>query len=369
VVPGAAPAAVAADALVAQAQQAQQRGDLVTARDLLLTALQRDPGNAAARTALAAVDSQATGTPAPFHGDPAGGDVRLQASLAEARMLVSRAELLAAGGRFEDAIVLLAQSRVQLQPYTGDEAVRAETQRIDGLLGAYRERQLVARDEQGRSERKASRDAAESASQANVRTAAARLDERIARIEELEAKGLIESTLAACRKLVDAHPDNQRVERLYARLIERSHVQRELSINERRDELLQETQERLERSLIPSGFDGWPTFPSDWHLRHVERGSLEGPTALEPWEQAINEKLSSRLSYNLVEQNAIEALTALAKQAGVNLVIDPSVFANGDVVVTLKADDITLRSTLSWICRLVDTKWHVDRGAVYIGGT
>jgi type II secretory pathway component GspD/PulD (secretin) len=366
--PGVASTTVTVDALVAQAHAARQSGNLVTARDLLVTALQRDPANAAARSALAVVDSEMVGAPTRLDGDPVGGDVRKQAALAEARMQASRAELLAASNRFEDAIVLLSQSRVALLPYAENEAVRSEAERIDGMLTAYRERHLVAQDHDTRDQRTAARQAAEQRSRHALRSDAVLLDERIARIDELAGKGFIESALAACRKLVDTHPDNQRVERLYTGLIARSHTQRELSIVEQRDELLQETQERLERSLIPSGFDGWPSFPDDWNQRHTLRGNLDAPLALEPWEQAINEKLAIRLSFNLVEQNAVEVLSALAKQAGINLIVDPSVFANGDVVVTLKANDITFRNALSWICRLADTKWYVDRGAVYIGG-
>jgi len=373
VVPGAAPVGVTSDALLAQAQATRAIGDLVTAQELLRTVLQRDPGNAAARSALAAVDSQMTGSPERLDGDPASGnsandDVRIQASLAEARMQISRAELLAAGNRFEDAIVLLAQSRVLLLPFGENVAVRAETRRIDDLLTAYRERHLVTRDREVQDQRTSARVAAETRSRYSVHAEAAQLDERIARIQELDHKGFIESALAGCRKLTDAYPGNERVERLYASLIARSHTKRELSIVEQRDELLQETLERLKRSLIPSGFDGWPSYPDDWHLRHTAQGTLEAPIALEPWEQSINEKLATRLSFNLVEQNAVEVLTALAKQAGINLIVDPSVFASGDVVVTLKANDITFRNALSWICRLADTKWYIDRGAVYVGG-
>ncbi|HEX3133708.1 MAG TPA: hypothetical protein VHX44_09035, partial [Planctomycetota bacterium] len=368
VIPGSAPVAVTSDALMAQAQAARSAGDLVLARELLRTALEHDPGNAAARAALAVVVSQMQGVPVRLEGDPAGGDVRIQASLAEARMQVSRAELLAAGNCFEDAITLLAQSRVLLLPYAESAPVRDETQRIDGLLTAYRERHLVSQDQDTRAERESARVAAENRRNHSLRSEAAQLDERIARVKELENKGFIESALANCRKLIDAYPGNERVEKLYASLIARSHVKRDLSIVEQREELLQETQERLERSLIPSGFDGWPSFPDDWDQRHTLRGNLEAPIALEPWEQAINEKLATRLSFNLVEQNAVEVLTALAKQSGINLIVDPSVFANGDVVVTLKANDITFRNALSWICRLAGTQWYIDRGAVYVGG-
>lgn len=377
VIPGGAPAPIAADALVAQAQALRQAGDLVTARELLMTALQRDPSHAPARTLLASIDSQKAGRPAQLDGDPVAGahggasgdDVRLQSTLAEVRMQVARAELLAAGNRFEDAIVLLAQAQAALKPYGEQAAVQPESQRIATLVSTYQERLVVTHDRDARNARESGRQAAEERARHVQQGELALLSERIARVEALERKGFIESALAACRRLVDSHPTDRQVAALHARLITRSHAQRELTIEEQRAELLQETHERMERSLIPTGFDGWPDFASDWHLRHTDRGYLDAPVKLEPWEDAINEKLSARLSYNLVEQNAVEVLSALAKQVGVNLIVDPSVFANGDVVVTLKANEITFRNTLSWICRLANTRWFVDRGAVYIGGT
>lgn len=361
-------ATLAADTLVVQAEALRTSGDLVGAREILKAALQRDPGHVGAWTALASLESQSAGTPAPFDHDPVGGDVRLQAALAESRMLASRGELLAAGGRFEDAIVLVSQARVMLQPYLVNDVVRAEAQNLDGQLSAYRERHLVERDVAMRDARRDARRSAEAFTRRAEKNAAARLTERIERIEELERKNFIESALAACRKLVDEYPHDPRVEALYARLITKSHTLRELSIKEQRDELVQETLERLERSLIPTGFDGWPDFAPDWHLRHVDQVGLGAPTRLEPWEQALTEKLSTRVSFNFVEQNALEVLAALAKQVGINLIVDPAVAAAGDVVVTLKANDITMRNTLSWISRMAGTTWRIERGAIYVGG-
>jgi hypothetical protein len=362
--------AVTAESLMAEANAAQGAGDMVRARELLRAAIERDPAHVGARSALAVVESQLTGTPPAIVNDPVGGDLHAQAALAEARMQLSRAELLAAGARFEDAIVLLAQSRVALLPHRELPAAEAEIQRIDAMLGAYRERHLMDRDHSARENRQAERVDAETRARHHERTAASLFAARIARVKELENKAFYESALAACRRLRADYPDNKQVEELYARLLAGSHRQRDLSIAEQREELLEETRHRLENSLIPSGFDGWPSFPADWAERHAGRsGLLDAPTTIEPWEEALGEKLATRLSFDLVEQNAVEVLNALARQAGINLVIDPSVLAAGDRLVTLKANDITFRNTLSWICRLTDTTWHLSKGAVFIGGT
>jgi tetratricopeptide (TPR) repeat protein len=369
------PAPVTSAALVIKAQAARNAGDLVTARELLLSALQSDPTNASARSALASVDSQTNGHPVPYDGDPIptndvqlNGDIRQQAALAEANIQIGRAEFLAASKRFEDAIVLLAQAHVALSPYTEQVSVREKCQRIDGLLATYREQNLIGKDAAASDARIAARLTAEERRRVTARSATGLLNERMARVQDLESKNFIESALSACRKLVDDYPGNKTVEALYARLIKLSHVQRKLSIADQREELLQEIQERIERSLIPSGFDGRPSFPLDWEERHLGGGVLNAPIALEAWEEALNDKLATRLSFNLVEQNAVEALNAFAKQTAVNIIIDPTVFAAGDVPLTIKASGMTLRNTLSWICTLAGTQWSIERGAIYVGG-
>ena len=368
---------VVTEALLAKVQTARQAGDLVTARELLLAILQRDPANAVARSALASVESQAVGRPAPLDGDVVAangsqvslnGDIRQQAALAESNIQIGRAESLAANKHFEDAVLLLAQSRVSLLPYVEQLNIRDKVQQIDALLAVYREQVLINNDAAARAARMTSRQTAEERRRMTAESATSLLAERIARVEDLERKAFYESALAACRKLIDDFPGNEKVEALYSRLITQSHAQRDLSIADQRVELLREIQERMERSLIPVGFDGQPSFPHDWEDRHKGGGKFDAPLTLEPWEEALNDALSTRLTYNFVEQNAIEVLNSLAKQAGINVIIDPSVSAAGDVAVTIKQSDITFRHTLSWICQLAGTTWSVERGAIYIGG-
>ena len=350
------------------AEESLARGDFVTARELVLGALTRDPNNAAARVMLSRIDSQLAGTPTVLDGDPVGGDLRQQSVLAEARLLVARAELLASGDRYEAAIVLLSQARVSILPHAEHEAVRSVLQRIDATAETYRDRLVVVHDRVKEDGRDLALQTAQHKERQLQVDRQSLLDERILRVEELEAKAFYESALAACRRLVADFPDNQRVESLYARLITKAHKQRDLTVVEQRTELLQEVHERIERSLIPQGFDGWPTFPKDWHERNQLVKQFDAPDRLDAWEEALNEKLGTRLSYDFVGQNAIEVLNALAKQANINLIVDPSVLASGDKLVTLKANDITFRNTLSWICRQADTTWHIAKGAVYVGG-
>jgi type II secretory pathway component GspD/PulD (secretin) len=350
------------------AEQALAHGDYVAARDYVQKAVAIDPSNESARVLLARIDSQLSGAPKALDGDPVDGDLRQQAMLAEARMLVARAELLASGERFEAAVALLSQARINILPYAEREVVRSELQRIDSALVTYRSHQGTGHDRVLTEGREVALEKAQRRQQDLQAAHQSLLDTRIDRVEELEAKAFYESALAACRLLLTDYPDNQRVQSLYARLITKAHKQRGLTLDEQRTELLQEVHERIERSLNPQGFDGWPSYPKDWAERNQTVKQFDAPVRLEPWEEALNEKLGARLSYDFNGQNAIEVLNSLAKQANINLIIDPAVLAGGDKLVTLKANDMTFQNTLSWVCRQADTTWHSAKGAVYVGG-
>lgn len=362
------PSAVVAP-MLSDADAAAARGEHAKARDGYRAVLARDPGNAAARSALARVEAILAGAPARIDAPISDSTLHQQAALAEARMAVGRAELLSEAGRSEDAASLLSAARVALQPHSGDATVRNEIQRIDGLLVTARERQAQEFTAAGDAQRRAALAGAEARTASDARVARSRFHERLDRVIELERKQLIESALAACRRLLADYPGEPQADATFRRLVAAAHEQRRLTQEEQKVELLQEVQERVERSLIPSGFDGWPEYPQDWSQRHREQYQLQAPTRLEPWHEALLEKLATRLTYNFDAQNAVEVLNALARQANINLVIDPAVLAAGDKLVTLKATNITLEHTLAWVTRLIDTTWYITKGAVYIGGT
>ena len=355
--------------LLSEADAAAARGERNKARDGYRVVLERDPGNAAARIALARIDAIIAAAPAPINAPLTDSSLHQEASLAEARMAVGRAELLSESGRSEDAAALLSAARVALQPHAGDATVRSEIQRIDALLEAARTRQKQETGVADHARRETARVGAEARTAADARMVRSRFHERLERVIDLERKQLYESALAASRRLLADYPAEPQADATYRRLVAGAHEQRRLTLDEQKVELLQEVQERIERALIPSGFDGWPEYPSDWNQRHREQFQLQAPTQLEPWHEALIEKLATRMTYNFDAQNAVEVLTVLAKQANINLVIDPGVLAAGDKLVTLKATNITLEHTLAWITRLIDSNWYITKGAVYIGGT
>ncbi len=361
-------AATGAASLIEMAHAEFEAQHYIAARELYQWALTRDPANATARAGLARTEAVIRGRPGPGAPPATDASLREQVALAEARMAYEHADEMARAGRSEDAALVLAPVRANLQPFKERDEVRVEIQRIDTLMQACQTQTKASQE----AERSAGRGSDRDAALARMRVALAHENdsfrERMARIEALEDRLLIEAALSECRHLVTDYPSEPAAANLLARLIKESHEQRRLTLQEQRTELLQEVQEQLERSMIPTGFDGVPIYPADWDLRHSGRGELDAPIEVPPWEAMLRERLATRVSFNFDAMSASDALNALARLGSINLVIDPTVTAAGDKTVTLKANNMGLDNALSWLCRLVDTHWMLSKGAIYIGG-
>jgi type II secretory pathway component GspD/PulD (secretin) len=340
----------------------------VAARELYQWALTRDPANAAARAGLALAESALHGRPGQLAPPATDASLHEQVALAEARMAYEHADEMARAGRPEDAALVLAPVRANLLPFKERDEARLEIQRIDTLMQACQTQTKAAQETDRAAGRSGDREAAVARMRAALRRENDTFHERMARIEALEDRQLIEAALGECRHLVTDYPSEPAAAKLLARLIKEVHEQRRLTLDEQRTELLQEVQEQMERSMIPTGFDGVPIYPEGWDLRHSGRGELDAPVEVPPWEAMLRERLSTKVSFNFDAMSAADALNALARMGAINLVIDPTVTAAGDKTVTLKANNMGLDNALSWLCRLIDTHWLLSKGAVYIGG-
>jgi type II secretory pathway component GspD/PulD (secretin) len=361
--------AVDVEAQLAVAESSLARGDMSSAREIALTILAHNAGNESARQLLVKIDRMASGVASPVDQEYDKASIERESILADARMRVSRSELLASDNRFDEALTQLSQARVSLHPYQQYESARSEIERIDSQVLKYREQSTQFNQKQRSQDREQAIVDARERQAFHEKAQVDLMQARISRVEELEAKGFYESALAACRRLISDYPSQVECEKLYARLLTKAHKSRDLSLADQHNELLEETVARLERSLIPSGFDGWPAFPVNWSQREQRDNVLSGQNDTQPWEDALNEKLAIRLTYDIMGQNVVEVLMAFAKQAKVNLIIDPSILAGGDKLITLRASDMSLKNTLSWVCQQAETNWRLDKGAVYVGGT
>lgn len=359
------PARVQAEAILAQARAEIRDQHLDRGRTLLKQANALDPANEAIVKELVRVDALIAGAQIPAPAATDAGVLKRQIAAVDARLYMQRAELLAQSGKYEEADEQLASARAALAPVAADDAeAREQLRRIDGLGKQYDE-QHKDRLEKARN-RDERRVAAEEKAGVEAAQGRSLLDERLARIAALKERHLFELALSNCRQLLRDFPGEPRAEAAFTELLAATHDQRRLDFDQRQTELRQEVAERLERSLIPAGFDGDPIYPSDWHLRHKQLTGLEAEVKLPAWHEALLDRLAKRVTFDYDSVDLVDAANLLAKQGLINIVVDPALVAS-EHKITLRADSMRLDSALSWITRLSDTKWSIYNGAVYIG--
>ncbi len=353
-----------ARAMAAEAATAVNASELERAQTLYRSALSLDPSLADARTGLAAVEAilarRQTAPAAPAELEGRGE--------AEIRLALAQADTFAAAKRWREAIDVLDAARTRLVGLDRQGRLRDMGLEIERRLVDYRRSETAvatAGATAGRAQ------AAQTASDDRGRDAAGArsiLRERLARIRALRDHGHLELALAHARRLVSDYPGEKVAEDLNQELLAAVHERRRLDLKERSREVRQEIAERIERSMIPTGQHGLPQYPQDWRDRHAgNTNELDDIPAVPAWKEAILGHLVTRVSLDVNAQNGVDVLNQLARQAGVNLVIDPEVMAGGEHPVTLKASGVTFESALNWITRLMDTGWTIADGAIAVG--
>jgi len=332
------------------------------ARERLLMLLQREPGHVQAQHLLAELSARMESTTQPTD-ELADDRLNNELRMADGRRLLAHGEEELRRGNRPQAVALFERAHAALGQGGLDPSLIELRQRIATRSEQMR-RQLM---EDHSTNRDQSRIAAEAATSTQAAQERLRLQERIRRIEALNQRGLLKLALGECRILVQDHQDSSDVRALFRRLLDASHEQRELDLDERREEIHQEVQEQLARSLIPHGFGSGPLFPTDWRDRHPPSASLlDQPQQIAAADEVLRERLLGRTSLRIQEQDAVQVLMHLASQSGINLIIDPQVI-NAGSLVSLDATEITVEHALTWICRLIGTTWSQGNGGLYVG--
>ncbi len=364
---GVATTQVQAAAMLHDAQVARQAGRLSAARTLAEQAQALAPADPAVRRELALIDSLASGIPANPGLAPT---ILTEWAIAEIRQARNRAELMSRAGRPMDAAEQLEVVRraIHQRQLADQPEVAALIATLETDLARFRREEA----ESGSSAAQAKRarllsEARDRTAEDAERTTSVR-DERFRRVRDLRARQHLELALGEARLLVDDYPADAEIREFYRDLLADTHRQRKLDQEQQLDELRQELKERLGRSLLPTGFDGMPIYPTDFALRH--QGGVANAASTEPeWKLALRDILRTRVALEVDAQSGIEVLTSLAADAHLNLVIDPSLAAAGDRPITVHAPSLSLENALTWVSTMMGTRWSLTKGAVWVGGT
>ena len=367
-------AGVQQDSLSREAEAAIERGlaaEQAASYDQALghyrDALSLAPGNSQAQQGQDRVLLHLGRTPIPV-GDLGDHDpVAEQLAAIEVQVLLRRVEMAAAEGQFEIAREQLATAHAIL-PTSARPELAERIAAVEALI----ERFHVAEDQRrlgaNRELRQIKQDIAVAQAQRYLEEEENELQARLRTIIDLKFRHHYELALGHARRLTTEYPGEPRVERLYSELIDLTHDQRELSIDERQRDLKKEVNNRIERSLIPAGFDGAPRFPGDWLTKRAQRTNVwRADVEMPEWEAQLRNQLKQRLAITFVDMDAIEALELVASRASLNLVIDPELRAAASPPITMPAADMQVESILNWLTRHMDTRWRIRNEAIVVG--
>ncbi len=269
--------------------------------------------------------------------------------------------------QWEKALYHATQSLCIVAPYAGDPRINAFIQATTALA-----EQCAASVKQGyRDEKKNEREQALHQAvvvqkQDDVQQQSL-LNNRINRVKYLHNKGFDDEALKICRWLVRHYSERADVQNLYAQILDSSYARRKLDREERQTELMQEIQLRIEKSMIPFGFDGAPDFPQDWEDRRKHYKTQLTPPTLPEWHIIINQRLKTTVSLHCKDLSAKIVFQNLAQLGNINIVIDPSVTVK-DQFISADIISMSIENVLTWVCHQAQTHWSIVNNAVYIGG-
>jgi len=298
----------------------------------------------------------------------------VRGDLADTATVLRQADDADLAAACDDAAFLLAagrarEARARLEPVAAIAGTdHAQAGRAASLLGAIRSaesRSDVAGAEDARLASAA--DARMRAGQGETIAASLRA-ERLARARDLHARGHRELALAHLRALLRDLPGDEEIDELFRSVLEETFTLRATAIAERERELRGEVALRLERSLIPEGFDGSPIFPSDWDERRAGRRAMfDVQDDIPAWQQAIADRLAGRVTVGFDATPLTEAVEVVCRLGGINIVAAPELLAATDRLITLRAVGMRLEDVLSWIAEQAGTRWSLTNGAIFLG--
>ncbi len=114
-----------------------------------------------------------------------------------------------------------------------------------------------------------------------------------------------------------------------------------------------------------------PLFPEDWEEKRQRTAghSIEDETDKDEakWKKPIQDKLEETVQFDFVATPLDDVIAFLRGVKKVNIILDKKALeGRGDLLVTLKLDALKFKDALEWVLRLVDLKYTLENGAIYV---
>ncbi|MFH0965663.1 MAG: hypothetical protein V2A58_16825 [Planctomycetota bacterium] len=117
------------------------------------------------------------------------------------------------------------------------------------------------------------------------------------------------------------------------------------------------------RTHYEAGVSAVPTFPRGRKESRALQSSSAGAQA------SVQAKPSSGVSLDLVQTPLSAAIGVLGSGSAANIVVSPRVYEERtpeELLVTVRLNDVTVETALTWITRLLRLRWYRQNGVLYV---
>jgi hypothetical protein len=114
-----------------------------------------------------------------------------------------------------------------------------------------------------------------------------------------------------------------------------------------------------------------PIYPDDWDEKRKRTAGVqieqESPEEAK-WKRELQAKLQEPVSFDFIATPLEDVVSFLRNLKNVNIVVDKQAVADrgGQLDVTLRLNDVKFEDALEWILRLVNLKYTLENGAIYV---
>ena len=129
------------------------------------------------------------------------------------------------------------------------------------------------------------------------------------------------------------------------------------------------TWRRTRKEAIP--YTDWrPLYPEDWDEKRLRTAGTQIEVESEEeakWKKDLEVKLEERVSFDFIATPLDDVVAFLRQLRRVNIVVDKAAIeGRGNLDLTLRLEKVKFRDALEWALRLLDLKYTLENGAIYI---